>query len=234
MPVFRKDGRKILFVHVPKTGGSTIERVFKNSGYVTTYLDGRMGRDNMNHLRRSTPQHMEAELLRMLFRIDRFDLVFMMVRDPVRRLQSEYLWRTRRREVGVDGARVEAWAQQNFAKCKVDPHLHDNHIRPQADFYLQEAAVHYFEDGLSAIVEKLDEAHDLGLTRDVPRVREGAHSAGYSSKDVEITPSLLTQIQSSTGPTTSGSAIPPDRRAASRGGVSRRPHADPRVRAARR
>ncbi len=196
MPVLRKDGRQILFVHVPKTGGTAIERAFKAHDWAVSYLDGKMGRGTLNHVRRSTPQHMEADLLRMLFRLDRFDLTFLIVRDPVGRLRSEYLWRTRRRaDVGLDGASVEAWAEEVFEGCRQDPHLHDNHIRPQADFLLPDCRVFRFEDGLDRIVQTLEDDYGLGLTGEVPRARTGSGTTGHHSRDVEITPSLQSRIR---------------------------------------
>jgi hypothetical protein len=137
---------------------------------------------------------MEAALLEMMFRLDRFDLVFMIVRDPVRRLQSEYLWRTRNRQASVDGPTVEKWATTCFTNFELNHYLHDNHIRPQADFYLPDAKVYHFEEGLSQIVDHLDETSALGLERTIPRVRDGETTAGQSSQSVEITPGLRDAI----------------------------------------
>ena len=51
MPVFRQDGRAVLFVHVPKAGGSTLERLFAKSGWTTGYRDPKGGVGSMNAVR---------------------------------------------------------------------------------------------------------------------------------------------------------------------------------------
>jgi hypothetical protein len=33
VPVMIKDGRSVLFIHIPKTGGTSVERLFKKSGW---------------------------------------------------------------------------------------------------------------------------------------------------------------------------------------------------------
>ena len=48
MPVFRQDGRAVLFVHVPKAGGSSLERLFAKSGWTTGYRDPKGGVGSMN------------------------------------------------------------------------------------------------------------------------------------------------------------------------------------------
>lgn len=195
MPVFRKDGVKVLFIHVPKTGGSSIERVFKASDYDTLYLDGRVGPKSWNHVRRCTPQHMHAAMLDMLFREERFDHVFMVVRDPVARLRSEYLWRNRNTEFEVDGRAVERWAKETLGQYRVNPFVYDNHIRPQVEFQLPSATVFRFEDGLESVIEHLNLKWSLGIVTDLPRIREGHTTTNYSSKDVEVTPGLEERIR---------------------------------------
>ena len=83
MPVFRQDGRAVLFVHVPKAGGSTLERLFAKSGWTTGYRDPKGGVGSMNSVRRCSPQHMHRPMLEQVFRLDRFDAVFMTVREPL-------------------------------------------------------------------------------------------------------------------------------------------------------
>lgn len=190
MPVFRKDERKFLFVHVPKTGGSSIERAFADAGYDTMYRDGRVGKRSWNDIRRCTPQHMHREVLEMLFRTERFDGIFMVVRDPVARLQSEYLWRHRAKDFTIDGRSVEKWAAKTFSQFRSAPYIFDNHIRPQIDFLLDRATVFRFEDGLDTVAKALNKRWDLGIAEELPRVREGHTTTNYSSRDVEVTPSL--------------------------------------------
>lgn len=188
MPVFRKGERKFLFIHIPKTGGSSIERAFADVGYDTLYKDGRVGPTSWNDIRRCTPQHMHREMLETLFRIERFDGIFAVVRDPMARIKSEYLWRHRQDDFSISGRAVEEWVAKSLSKYRKHPFIFDNHIRPQADFLVQGTEVFRFEDGLDTMAATLNKKWDLGLPDKLPRVREGSSATKHSSKDVEVTP----------------------------------------------
>ncbi len=190
MPIFRKDGRNILFIHVPKAGGTSIEMVFKQSGYQRAYLDGKMGPQSVNYVRRCTPQHMHAAMLETNFRLDRFDAMFLVVREPMARLRSEYLWRLRDRDPRTDASAVEKWAKSAFRRYAADPFVFDNHLRPQVEFKLAGARTYHLEQGLGSILADLDKRWSLGLDTEIPRARHGEVVAGRSSRDVEISPAL--------------------------------------------
>jgi hypothetical protein len=195
MPIFRKDGKNILFIHIPKTGGSTIEQVFKNSGYQEDFRDGKTGAGTINYLRRSTPQHMQGSILRQTFQLRRFDLIFLIVRNPLARFRSEYLWRNRKTEVSLEVGAIERWGLTAFADYARNHYLFDNHIRPQIEFNVPGALVYYFEDGLDEVVRRLNEDHGLGLDPLVPHVRTAKGATGASSSDVVISERLERRIR---------------------------------------
>lgn len=190
MPIFRKDGKNILFVHIPKNGGSTIEKVFRESGYQVLYLDGKVGRETVNHVRRCTPQHMHADMLRTNFRLENFDLIFMMVRNPLTRFKSEYIWRNRKDLKVVDAESVNSWGAKAFKKYERDNFLFDNHLRPQVEFYVPGSNVYYFEHGMQFVVDDLNERFELGLQQEIPRLKDGHKETGFSSKDVVVSPKM--------------------------------------------
>ncbi|GAB6936568.1 sulfotransferase family 2 domain-containing protein [Isoptericola variabilis] len=193
MPVLRKDKRGVLFVHVPKTGGSSIENHFVDAGWSMSYHSSSTAVGSLNHYRWCTSQHMHGDPLRATFRLHRFEAVFMIVRDPIARFRSEYAWR---HGIEGDGAvdlsagAVEAWAERRFAKYESNPYLLGNHIRPQAEFLVEGAEVMRFEDGLDAAVARLNDRYGLDLPPHVGRERTSEGAAGVSSKDVEISPAL--------------------------------------------
>ncbi|WP_026820794.1 sulfotransferase family 2 domain-containing protein [Arthrobacter castelli] len=195
MPIFKKDGRNFLFVHVPKTGGTTIENVFRDSGYQVLYLDGKMGREAVNHVRRCTPQHMHAEMLQTNFRLERFDATFMMVRDPLNRFKSEYIWRNRKGLKGVDAESVNSWGAKAFRKYRTDNFLFDNHLRPQVDFYVPGSNVYYFETGMQFVVDDLNRRFGLDVGPNIPRLKDGQKETGFSSKDVVVSPKMETAVK---------------------------------------
>lgn len=195
MPIFRKDGKSILFVHVPKCGGSSIEAAFRSSGYESLDLDGKMGRWSANYLRSCTPQHMHADLLERLYRIERFDAVFMLVRDPIARFRSEYVWRNRKKaRLSPDAARVSRWTSRALRAYRRNPYAHDNHIRPQYEFLLPQAIVYRFEDGVGTALADLNERFDLGVTEDPAPRRSGAIEFGLPSADVELTAAVRGRV----------------------------------------
>lgn len=186
MPILRKDGRNILFIHVPKTGGTTIEKVFQNSGYRALYLDSKVGRGSVNSLRQCSPQHLHAKILQQTFRIQNFDFIFMLSRDPIARFKSEYVWRNRKKDFALDERSVENWGMKSFQNFTTDPYIYDNHIRPQIDFHIPGAFIHRLEDGLGTIVKELNQRFDCQLDTEIPRLYDSKVRTGYSSKDVVL------------------------------------------------
>jgi len=147
MPVFFRDGVRVLYIHVPKTGGTAIEMFFENNGFGTAYLDRGGNPGDLNPTRRCSPQHMDAATLARVFRLAAFDHVFMTVRHPIDRILSEYRMRVFERRDLPD---VNAWIRQTLRRYDDDPWMMDNHIRPQAEFWLPQADVFRQEDGFGA------------------------------------------------------------------------------------
>lgn len=163
MPVLTTGEKRILYLHVPKTGGSWVNRLLRSYGTVT----GESYRDLASGLP-CTPQHFHAQIVRHVHGTDAramehdFDYVFMTVRDPLRRLQSEFRYRypNERRghwqqKLGVP-ARFDAWARRVLRVYPRDPFLFDNHVRPQHEFRVFGAEVFRYEDGLEQVQEALD------------------------------------------------------------------------------
>lgn len=194
MPILTKDGRGVLFIHVPKTGGSSIENHFVKAGWTMSYHDGRVGEGTLNNYLWCTPQHMHGAMLRENFRIDRFDAVFMVVREPIARFRSEYVWR-QGKDVDTSAHAVERWAEKIFARQKRSPFVMGNHIRPQVEFLVEGTRVFRFEDGLEPAVVALNEEFDLGLPSKLPRVRTSQKTSGVASSDVEISAPLEKRLR---------------------------------------
>ena len=168
MPLFQRDEKSLLYVHVPKTGGTAIEAFFQRNGFAADLLDTG-GPGSFNRVRRCPPQHMEARLLEQVLRPGRCDYVFMTVRDPLARIVSEYRMRAR----GTPKIpKLPVWFDRAVARLADDPYAFENHLRPQAEFRLKDAEVFRQEDGLDRIVDKLEQV--LGATfeqRRMPRAK---------------------------------------------------------------
>jgi len=183
VPVFFKGSRRVLFIHVPKAGGTSIEAFFEANGFKTAYLDRGGSPESLNPVRRTSPQHMQADLLQALFDPAKFDYVFMTVRHPLRRLASKFVMETlsggTRDPFGTWLARVMPLVRQNRAAM-------DNHLRPQTDFWLPEAHVFRLEDGFGeAFIDRLEQG--IGVTfvqRAVPRdMHSGVAAPDYAQVD---------------------------------------------------
>lgn len=147
MPVFAKETTRILYIHAPKTGGTFVESCFKRSGFSISLLQ--RPDDPLIGLRKCSPQHYHANILNSIFRMDHFDLIFITVRHPVLRCLSEY--RMRQPDVESRSAQdFHNFLEKCFDTFSTNPFCYDNHVRPQADFFLEGALVtkqeHSFRD----------------------------------------------------------------------------------------
>jgi hypothetical protein len=162
MPVFFNRTKRVLFIHTPKTGGTSIEFFFERNGFKTHYLDRGLGADSLNPVRRSSPQHMHAAVLDMLFDTTKFDFVFMTVRHPLGRLVSQYKMET---DTARAIAPFEKWVLQSLAGVISDAAYKDNHLRPQNDFWLPGAAICKLEDGFGEhFVARLEDGIGMKFT----------------------------------------------------------------------
>lgn len=143
MPVFIKDHFRVLFVHVPKTGGTAVEFFFEKNGFAASFLD-RGGRNSLVPVMKCSPQHMHAAMLRELFMLRGFGYMFMTVRNPIDRLVSEYRMRAVMQQQIED---IDSWVDYVLNTYPSSNYMIDNHIRPQSDFWLPGCEVFRQEDG---------------------------------------------------------------------------------------
>lgn len=54
MPLFHKNNKRILFIHIPKAGGTSIEQFFKRNGWEMEFYDGG-GKGTKNEFTRCSP-----------------------------------------------------------------------------------------------------------------------------------------------------------------------------------
>jgi len=143
MPLYSRRDNRILFIHIPKTAGSSITSAFKKASYTVKYLN-EPARTGSPDQKPCNPQHYHAELIeqKILPECEWFDFTykFTITREPLQRLFSEYHWRIR----GSDqkyGAQFEHWAIGMLEQRKQDPYVGDNHMRPQSEFIMSDVDV---------------------------------------------------------------------------------------------
>lgn len=163
MPLFRTADKIVLFTHVPKCAGGSIEQALHASGFTLSFYDGQFWRDADRAWYRSSPQHLERAQLDRLFASDFFDYEFAVVRDPADRLLSAFNHQRRRigRSVSFDRflKRLEARSgpEGDYFSWRFD-----NHFMPAARFVGDGARVFRLEDRLETVLAAV--SADLGVT----------------------------------------------------------------------
>lgn len=191
MPVFFNGSKRILFVHVPKAGGTSIEMFFEANGFKTAYLDRGGSPESLNPVRTCSPQHMHAALLTSLFNVAAFDYVFLTVRHPVGRLVSKFVMD----QGGTESvAAFERWVFATLPRAFADPGWMDNHLRPQADFLLPGADIFKLEDGFGeSFVARLEAR--IGLNFGKREVRREMHAPAQPPDFAKVQPGLQDLIR---------------------------------------
>lgn len=164
MPIFSKDNIKVLFIHIPKAGGSTIESIFLKSGYSMSYHDhGKKMENSLNSIRKCSPQHMHRDLINEIFVEESFNLIFTVIRNPINRFKSEAAFRFKDKE-SIKEEEIFKWTKRTLNKVyQRDNYIYDNHIRPQHEFVMKSSKVFRLEDGIDNILRELNSKYDLNL-----------------------------------------------------------------------
>lgn len=151
------NGQSVLFLHVPKTGGSSIERYLQTLGSLRL-----IGGSHRAQGLPCSPQHLHADALRANFPSLSIDWAFMVVRHPLERLISQYKYQTKKRPWLRNKWMFSIWLRYVLFRKKLNPYYRDNHFRPQSEFEGFSAKVFRFEDGLDSCVNEVN--RHLGLT----------------------------------------------------------------------
>ncbi|MEL6583750.1 MAG: sulfotransferase family 2 domain-containing protein [Pseudomonadota bacterium] len=190
MPIFTKNGRRVLFVHIPKTAGSSVYLMFAANGWQISHLDtrpakGRVGYDLL-HRYGVTPERGPLQSLEGPVRIQHvsyetwsqwgeyYDEAFNFARHPEDRFISAV--RFQHRHIKTDET-LPAFAQRfmsglNRAFRKGQRTFRDNHFRPQSEFVGPESVVfNLARGGMSEMCTR------YGLTRDIDAFSNQTHGA---------------------------------------------------------
>jgi hypothetical protein len=183
MPILRLANRLVLFIHVPRTGGTTIESHLGNAG--TLFLKN----TGSTPLLRVTAQHLHGRELVALFPAGLFDYAFMVVRHPVQKMLSEYGYA---RLVHPERPQLpfRLWLRMAMFRRRLKPHRGDNHFRAQTEFECFDAEVFKFEDGFDPIFRRLEEVLGIPAPGDIVKLkaspREIAGPVKLSRRDVDL------------------------------------------------
>ena len=156
MPLFELNRKRVLFIHIPKTGGTSIESLFCTNAAMTFFSPTPPEGLNV------CPQHLTINDLELLLGKNYWDWSFTIVRDPYSRLESEYWFRT---GLGSHrygkGTEFSDWVLKSIENVLKNRCFWDNHFRPQTDFFKDGVTIFRFEEGLELAVERA--ARELGM-----------------------------------------------------------------------
>lgn len=177
MPFIEYQGQRILFVHIPRTGGTSVEHWLRAQAPLRLFTHGLPGPMKV------TPQHLTANDLKVILGGDYFDYAFALVRNPFARIASEYRVRYLLAKQSFFGGfdPFAMWLDNALRQQRNNPWHLDNHLRPQWQFLSDRVKVFKYEDGLESVMRAV--AADTGLAppETVP------HQLSSGSFDGEIT-----------------------------------------------
>jgi hypothetical protein len=148
MPLFKINEKIILFIHVPKAGGTTIEQYYGALGETALF--------SRRSLEPCPPQHWDAAILSDVIPRNFYDYAFLIVRHPYDRALSEYRYRCDLQHVDPKRVGFSYWFSAAVRKFRSNHYSMQNHIRPQSDFILEGANVFKFEDGIPNIISRVN------------------------------------------------------------------------------
>lgn len=157
MPFIEYETKRVLFVHVPKTGGTSIETWMRSIAPLCFHA---VGTPNCSKV---TPQHHTHNDLAQYFPRGWFDYKFTVVRNPYSRIESEYKMRY---ILGVNSL-IPAfppfgnWLERTLNQAKANPWVLDNHMRPQVQFLGEGIELFRLEEGLESILQRVAAASGL-------------------------------------------------------------------------
>jgi hypothetical protein len=166
MPFIQFQNRTILFVHIPKTGGTSVEAWLEQHGHLHLH-SAVMKPPALN----CTPQHLRFWDLRQLFAPGFFDYAFTIVRNPFHRLESEYRMRMLLQggQAGKKHPPFAIWLHAQLEAFEKNPFHLDNHMRPQWQFTADRTEVFRFEDGLDKAIATVAQKTGLPWPDAIPR-----------------------------------------------------------------
>lgn len=183
MPIFRADGKLVLYAHVPKCGGSTVSWYLAERFGPLAFHDMRyVERDPRSQWSRTSPQHIDRTSLARLFPKGFFDATFTIVRHPVDRLVSAFHFQIEVEQRVPVTTTFSEWLEDVAEQQAENPFIFDNHVRPMNDIVPTGAQVFHMEHGLDALVPWFDALTGTQTApRALPRINERGNYAKVDS-----------------------------------------------------
>jgi len=150
MPIIKVNGVLLYFSHIPKCGGSSVENFLAQFSDSIVFLD----RNFFTHKKTwntSSPQHIDGLSLNRLFKDKNFfDYYFAIVRDPISRFKSAFMFQKHiEKKIPKDISINEHISLIKDEKISLFSYC-DNHFLPMIHFFMPNTEYRIFkiEEGL--------------------------------------------------------------------------------------
>lgn len=161
MPSATINGQKVLYLHIPKTGGSTVER------FLEAHAPLRLKNQDLPGQTCSS-QHLHAAALKNLGEFSGLDWTFTIVRHPVARVVSEYRYQMRKPRGLRARLSFSGWLTYALARRRLNASYRDNHFRAQHEFVAESVEVLRFEEGMDKCLARIAARLGLPAPDDIP------------------------------------------------------------------
>jgi hypothetical protein len=162
--IFTINNKKILFIHIPKTGGTSIETYFSklmniNLKWPNLYENILWGKKNEKEYQHLTMKEIFGDL--KLYKLSDFDFIFTVVRNPIYRFKSLCDWR------GIEKYKIILnKIKQNDSYC---------HYLKQIDYidgYCEYVHIYKYEDTIDYIIKDIINKNNLNINiKEIPFIR---------------------------------------------------------------
>ena len=156
----RKTWVPLLFMHIPKCGGTSVEQSFLKAG-CHLKLHDRIDNASLNFLSnkliyKCPSQHFHYKILEKFVDFNIFNDVFALVRNPYSRLASEYRFMGGRIGSNSRQYEIDQWVNKVFSEYTKNPFILCNHIRPQVEFIVPGLTrVFKLENSIEAMIKNV-------------------------------------------------------------------------------
>ncbi|PHO03845.1 hypothetical protein CSC82_09740 [Rhodobacteraceae bacterium 4F10] len=193
MPLFKVGSDIHFFCHIPKCAGASVEKYLSNRFGDLAFVNSKFFRVKQSRRwTKTSPQHVDAEALKLLFPKGWIKSSFGVVRHPVSRIRSAYDYHLASENLTPDDKEINDWIASWVESRKDNPFQFDNHLRTSSELILPKTSVFRLEDGLDSVVSYLDRLEGKkGKIRAISHENKSRGGVNYLRDQTPLTPKSL-------------------------------------------